>query len=64
MSLIGFRHAGREERERGNRLFSERNYEEAIGCYTTAIVSRGSPFVLNPNTQSVFDCIMFRFMLM
>ena len=39
MSLIGFSHAGRDERERGNKLFSEKKYDEAIGCYTAAIVS-------------------------
>ena len=26
-------------KEQGNRLFASRNYDDAIGCYTKAIVS-------------------------
>lgn len=32
----------RELKEQGNRLFSLRKYEDAINCYTKAIVSRNS----------------------
>ena len=39
MSLINFRNAGREEKERGNRFFTEKKFEEALGCYTASIVS-------------------------
>lgn len=28
-----------ELKEQGNRLFTARNYDDAIGCYTKAIVS-------------------------
>ena len=33
--------AGQQEKERGNKLFEDKCYEEALQCYTEAIVSCG-----------------------
>lgn len=35
----------RELKEQGNRLFSLRKYEDAINCYTKAIVSRNKAVI-------------------
>ena len=42
-----------ELKEQGNRLFAARNYDDAIGCYTKAIVS---VFILN--TLFILQCFI------
>lgn len=45
-----------ELKEQGNRLFSAKKFEDAIGCYTKAIVSeKESNFFFHRKTKR-FDC--------
>ena len=39
MSIAKGKASGAQQKERGNQLFAQRKYEQALACYTEAIVS-------------------------
>lgn len=44
----------KELKEQGNRMFSSRKYDDAINCYSKAIVSRHLSIIINLSNNS-FD---------